>query len=112
MIEDGLRPQAYADPVRADRCRGSDPGVLGAHRVGVGHVGHQGVGRDGPQPAGLEVLERLPDFVLGVHHEGAVVLDGLPDGLAPEDQRLEVVGPAGVLRVVGPQRDEVARRRT
>ena len=90
MIEDGLRPPAVR---RRQTLEGSDAGVLRAHRVRVGHVRHQRVGRDRSQPTCFEVLEGLPDFGLRVHDEGPVVLDRLPDRLAPEDQASRWLGP-------------------
>ena len=73
---------------------------------GSGTCGIERVRRHRSQPTRFEILEGLRDLAAGVHHEGPVVLDRLPDGPAPEDQDLEVAGP-GILRVVGPERDEV-----
>ena len=63
---------------------------------------HEGVGGDGAETAGLEVLQRLADLRFGVHHEGPVVLDRLFDGAPPQHEQLEIGG-ARVLSVVGPE---------
>ena len=84
------RGRPPAAPVGRQPLRGSDTGVLGAHRIGVRHMRHQRVRRDRSQPTCFEILEGLRDLAAGVHHEGPVVLHRLPDGLAPEDQDLEV----------------------
>ena len=57
--------------------------------------------------AGLEVLHGLLEFAVAVHHERAVVGDGLADRLAAQDDDLEVVA-AGVLGVVRPDGEGVA----
>ena len=70
--------------VRERREGFSDPGSLGSGRRWVGDVRHQGVGRDTAEPAGLEVLDGLPDLGAGVHYERPVVLYVLADGFAAE----------------------------
>ena len=45
---------------------------------------------DRPQPALLEVVERLLEFLTGVHDERAVVGHGLTDRLSAEEDDLEV----------------------
>src|SRR6202011_704727 len=64
------------------------------------------VGRDSAQPAGLVVRERLDDLLAGVHHERAVLHDGLADRLPAHDVQVERRG-AAVLRTVGTQTDRV-----
>ena len=48
------------------------------------------VGRDGAEPAGLEVLERLRELVLGVHDERAVGATGSPIGRPPSSSTSRV----------------------
>ena len=82
-------PTAGQIPVRSVRA-GAGSGTWGIERV-------RG---DLAEAAGLEVLHGLPDLSFGVHHEGPVMLDRLADGLAPEEQYLQV-GRARVLRGTG-----------
>ena len=63
--------------------------------VGVGEVD----GGDGAHAAGVEVVDGLEDLLAGVHHERAVVRDGLADRQPAEQQHLERVG--RTLLVVG-----------
>ena len=64
-------------------------------------------GGDGAHAAGVEVVDRLDDLVAGVHHERAVVRDGLADREPAEQQHLERVG-RSVLTVGGAHGDRVA----
>ena len=52
-------------------------------------VRHQRVRRNGAELARLEVVHRLNQFGLGVHHERAVLEDGFANRLAAENQDLE-----------------------
>src|ERR1700722_18219826 len=69
-------------------------------------VRHQPAGRAAAELAALEVLERLDQLGLGVHHERAVVDNRLPDRPAAEDQYLQS-GPARLLRRRGGDGDPV-----
>src|SRR5690349_18780155 len=73
--------------------------------AGVG-VFWQGVrlGRDRAQAACLVVLERLDEFVPGVHHERAVRGHRLPDGLAAEQEDVQILARA-LLVGAGPEGD-------
>ena len=68
-------------------------GVPSEHVVaGVRLVGHRArLGRDAPEAAGLVVLERRDEFVPGVHHEGPIGGDGLPDRLPAEQEHVELL---------------------
>ncbi len=48
-----------------------------------------GGSRDLAHPAGVEVVNRLDDFLLRVHHKGAIVDDRLVDRPAAQEQYLE-----------------------
>ena len=50
-----------------------------------------GLGRDGAEAAGLEVLEGLDELGAGVHHERPVGGHRLADGLAAQDQDVELL---------------------
>jgi hypothetical protein len=67
----------------------SDPGIFGAYRGWVGHVGHQGISRDLTEQPGLEVLQRLPQFGPSIHHEGPIGRDWFANGQATQDKQLQ-----------------------
>jgi hypothetical protein len=67
----------------------SDPGLFGAHRGWVGHVGHQRIGRNLTEQTGLEVLQGLPQFASSVHHKGPICRDRFANGLATQDKQLQ-----------------------
>src|ERR1700689_63896 len=69
-------------------------------------VRHQAVGRNIAELAGLEVVERLDQLGLGVHHERAAVNHWLPDRLTAQDQHLQS-GHARVPRRPGADRDAI-----
>ena len=78
-----------------------EPSVeVGQGRVVGMAVGHC-LGRDLAQPPGLVIRDGLSDFVLGVHHEGAVVHHWLTDQRSSEHEHLEVRVMAVLLRVSG-----------
>ena len=66
------------EAIVSERWRAPEPN---ANRLRV--VRHQAVGGDRPEPAGLEVLERLGELVAGVHHERPVGRHGLADRATP-----------------------------
>src|SRR5580692_12776774 len=88
-------------PARGRTAAGSRARRLGS---GVADV----VGGHGAELPGLEVLEGLDDLGAGVHHERTVRVDGLTDGLAPQDEDVER-RMTGLLLRVGPHDDRVAR---
>ena len=55
--------------------------------------------RDSAETTRLEVFKRFDEFCLGIHHERAVVRDGLTDRLTAEDVDIESID-ARVLRLV------------
>src|SRR6202008_2907088 len=69
--------------------RASDPGVFGAYRGWVGHIGHQGIRRNLAEQPGLEVLHGPPQFGPGIHHKGSICRDRFADGPATQDQKLQ-----------------------
>src|SRR5439155_3806188 len=71
-------------------------------------VRHERIRRDHSQAAGPVVLDRLEDHVLGVHHEGAVRGNWLPDGAPTEYQDLEARA-AGILALGRRDRPVVPR---
>ncbi len=69
---------------------------------GYAVIGHQPVGGDRPQPAGLEILERLRQLLTGVHDERPVCRHRLADRSPSQQVDVErLVGGCG-------QRDRVA----
>ena len=62
--------------------------AMAAADVELRVIGHQPVGGDRPEPAGLEVLERLGELVTGVHHERPVGGHRLAD--RPSAQQVDV----------------------
>ena len=75
------------DPKRQrEAVEASDPGFFGAYRGWVGYVGHQGIGRNLTEQPGLEVLQGLPKFGLGVHHKGPIRRDRFANGLATQNK--------------------------
>src|SRR3954447_20411085 len=64
------------------------------------------MGVDGAETAGLEVLERLDDLELGVHHERPVGDDRLPDRQGTPEKHAEG-GTAALLPGVGGDGDRV-----
>ena len=58
----------------------SDPGSFGTHRGWVGYVGHQRTGRNLTEQPGLEILQGLPKFGFGVHHERPIRRDRFANG--------------------------------
>jgi hypothetical protein len=88
----------------------SDSGVFRAYRAGVGHVWHQGIGRNLTEQARLEVLQGLAQFGLSVHHERPIRCDRFADGLAAQDKQLQG-RTSRVLLVVAADLEPVAPRR-
>ena len=74
----------------------------------INPVRHQRVRRNGAELARLEVLDRLDQLGLGVHHERAVLKHRLVNWLAAQDQNLER-RPPRLLRLRGRHGDPVAR---
>jgi hypothetical protein len=85
----------------------SDPCLFGAHRARIRLIGHQRIGRDFTEQAGLEVLQGLSEFGFGIHYKGSVRRDRLPDRLAPQDEQFQG-GAAGILVIVGADLEPVA----
>ena len=67
----------------------SDPGLFGAYRGWVGHVGHQGISRNLTEQPGLEILQGLPQFGPSVHHKGPIRRDRFANGPATQDKQLQ-----------------------
>ena len=60
-----------------------------------------GLGGDGAEPAGLVVLEGLDELGAGVHHERPVGGHRLADGLAAEDEHVELLVTALLVSAIG-----------
>src|SRR5947209_610398 len=65
-------------------------------------------GRDSTQAASLEVLERLAQLVLRVHHERAVPGDRLADGLTAEEQHVHGLAGVDLDRAALPEHGQLA----
>src|SRR5690349_21469127 len=92
---------------------GLSPGELPQNHdrsAGAGAEGTEAVRRDAAEATGVVVVDRLLQLGAGVHDERAVLLHGLVDGLAAEEEQLERLVVARRQRepVAGPEHDEVA----
>src|SRR5690606_35068810 len=92
IVRTRKRPPELGGRSRSLRSAGATGGVGSSPSSGSigGDRSLDQLGRDDAQLAGAEVLERLLQLVLVVHHERAVPGHRLADRLTTEDEQIEV----------------------